>query len=264
MSSPVPDTVSPERGFRGWVERTEDAAKLRRFRVVFGAIWLAYDVLDLALGGTRAYLWSEQDRIRVHALTAVQIASIACGVALVSGIRPRAAALAGAGLRALAASIFLVNDLVYAAITLLLLAHAETDRGVARAPVWPRTVLLIQTAWIYLATAVLKLNPSFLSGGDLYVRQQIVAANHAWRLPAIYRASIATLAGNAALARAAIGLEIALAGLLVYFTLGGSRRRWVGPAATALAAGIHGFAAVSNNVWFFGASMIAEIALLTR
>jgi hypothetical protein len=35
-------------------------------------------------------------------------------------------------------------------------------------------------------------------------------------------------------------------------------------AAAALAAAIHGYAAVALNVWFFGASMIAQVALVTR
>src|SRR5262249_51169410 len=146
-----------------------------------------------------------------------------CEAALVLGAWVQASALVAALLRGLEWLLFWrLNDFAYCLVTLLVLAFAGGAGGAlrrppadARAPRWPRDVLLAQAAWMYFATALMKLSPAWLGGGQLFVRHQYLLAAHAWPYPAIYRRCADSLSCNAALAWAGTLAEIALALALV-------------------------------------------------
>ena len=120
-----------------------------------------------------------------------------------------------------------------------------------------------ETAWIYFSTAFLKLNPFWLTGGDLYSRQMFQLSSHNWPYPMLYKTLVSGLQINAVLAWTAVVCEFSLAFVLAYWCLGGKRKRWVSGLAMALVILIHGFAAFIMNVWFFSASMIAQVICLT-
>jgi hypothetical protein len=161
---------------------------------------------------------------------------------------------------------FPLNDFFLGSIFLLLLAHSTggpfREDGPRRPrrthrphrPKWVRDALLAQLAFIYLATAVLKVNPDWLGGGHLFVRTQYMVVSWGWPYPAWLEQRLATPAFDALLAKGAILAELALAGILV------ARRPWW--LAAALAIGIHAFGAFITNVWFLSATMIASVLLL--
>lgn len=248
--------------FQRWVEARTEAGPVARFRIAFAAVWLAYDGLDLAVKGTAACSrWYEAPDHAPPQLVFLQVGLIACEVALLLGFRVGLAALVAVFLRFLEWRTYLeLNDFQYFMVTAVILATARGTGGLLRpawegkrVPAWPREVLLYQAAWMYAATALLKCNPSWLGGGQLFVRHQYLATR-GWPLPAFYLRWVSSLGFNAALAWIAVGCELALAFLLVFHR----RRSLVVP----LAAAIHGFAALSANVWFFGASCFAQVALL--
>jgi hypothetical protein len=256
MISPLPDR------FRRWVEARTDAGPVARFRVAFAAVWLAYDALDLVVRGTAACSrWYEAVDHAPRQIVLLQLGLIACEVALLVGVRVGLAAMVAASLRYLEWRTFLhLNDFLYFIVTVVILAMARGTGGVLRpawegkrVPAWPREVLILQAAWMYTATALLKCNPAWLGGGQLFVRHQYLAAR-GWPFPAFYRGWVTSLGFNASLAWMAVAGELVLAVLLVFHR----RRSLVVP----LAAAIHGFAALSANVWFFGASCVAQVALL--
>ena len=222
----------------------------------FCGIWLAYDVLDVLLHGTESISGAFLAPGRARALLVVRaclVASEAAGLVLRRSRLPLAAI---AALRALEAIVFLhLNDFYCCAITALILAQLAAAPDGDRLVAWPKHVLRWQTAWIYFATALLKLNAGWLSGGHLFVRHQYLAVVQRWPYPDAYRHLVDTLAGNAWLARAGVTLELALAVLVAL----GARRRFTVP----LAAGIHLFGALAMNVWFFGASMVAQVAFVS-
>jgi hypothetical protein len=232
--------------------------------VSFASIWLIYDLLDFWLGGTQKCLWSFGAPGPAAAISAAQVALIASEAALLTGRATGAIALVNFFARIVEVYVFPLNDFCYAAISSLILTRCDCRAGGSReAPAWPRDVFLLQTAWIYAATALLKLNPFFLSGGDFFVRQNYLATALDWPYPAFYRTWIGTVSANALLAWAAVVAEAGLAGLLVAWWL---RPRWrprLRPLALALVIGIHGFAAATANVFFFGASMVAQVYWLT-
>ncbi len=133
------------------------------------------------------------------------------------------------------------------------LGWAWSQRGLARVPRWVCDALRWQAAWIYLATGALKLNPAWLSGGHLYVRQAYLAAVLRWPYPAPLAHALSHLTVDAGLAWVAASWEILLGVLLVAGR----------PAAAiaGLAVAIHTFGALAMNVWFFGASMVAQVVL---
>lgn len=230
------------------------AAALRFVRF-FGALWLAYDLLDVVVHGTEsitgAYAWP----VLAHALLGVQLALVAAELAVVLLPRPWLALGLLAVVRGIEVLVFFrLNDFVYCGVTAVVLTQLRPrDRG-GDSPAWPRQVLRGQTAWIYFATAVLKLNQGFLSGGNLWVRHQYLATAQHWPYPGFYRRWVDTLSGNAALAWAGVAAELTLALLLAV----GAPRRLTLP----LAVGIHAFGALAMNVWFFGASMVAQVAFV--
>jgi hypothetical protein len=146
-------------------------------------------------------------------------------------------------------------------VTAFLLAAAEADgppfgKRAARVRAWPEDALLYELAWIYFTTAVLKLNGAWLSGDILYVRMRYLAAS-GWPLAGALERLTARPAVVIGLAMGAVAAELALAALLV------SRRRR--RLALVLCIGLHAFAALATDVWFFGASMIAQVwALFPR
>ena len=223
------------------------------FRRVFVLVWLLHDVINLVLNA--------EGRWQPHPywyFAAGSLLLMAQGAALVLA-RPHAAMLMCCLVRAGQAYLFPLNDYQYYCITALILAYVpEADEP----PRWQLNVLRAQTAWMYFATALLKLNPQWLSGGDLYVRQNYLLISRQWPFPAFYQAFISTLPGNAALAWLGVTGEFVLAAFLLCKFLrpdAGQRLAW---AAASLAVGIHVFAALSDNVWFFGASMICQVTLL--
>ncbi len=212
----------------------------------FCAIWLAYDVLDVLTHGSEAITGAYASRSAARLLLGLQLGLVVCEAA---GLAVRRYRLPLAGVAVLrtaeAVACFHLNDFYACALTAAILA----------VDVWPRSILRWQTAWIYFATALLKLNTGWLSGGHLYVRHQYLAVVQHWPYPGFYRRWVDTLPGNAWLAWAGVALEFALTLLLAC----GARRRWTLP----VAAGIHLFGALAMNVWFFGASMIAQVAFVS-
>ncbi len=236
--------------FRGWCAREEDAKALHFFRRAFALLWLVYDLLDLACGGTAAggFVWPVD-----HGLPALQLALIAAQLLLAFDVRPALLCFACFVFRALESWLYLsLNDFYYYAVTMLILSQVEARPG-GRTLAWPRDLLLLQAGWIYFATALLKLNPEWLSGGHLYVRLQYLALVFDWPFPAFVRDWTASLSHDALLAYAGVAMEFLLAVLL--FTK--APRRILLPVSIAL----HLFAALFVNVWFFGFAMVLQVAL---
>jgi hypothetical protein len=246
--------------FARWTRAEIPGGGVRAFRVAFAAIWLTYDVLDLCLRGTAINQWIAGAALPVAGLVALQLGLVVSETGLLFGVRARRCALAAAVLRAAEAYYyFRLNDFYYFAVVALILSQCRLERGsqdggAAPELAWPRDVLLAQTAWIYFATAALKTSAVYWSGGHLYVRHQYLLSAFGWPYPVLYRAFISTLAGNAFLARLGVLGELTLAALIA---LRAPKRPTV-----ALAVALHLYAAVALNVYFFGASMIAQVACL--
>lgn len=250
-NSTVPSAMGES--FRRWASAEMDGRPVRLFTRFFTAVWLAYDILDVALGGTAATRWSFPDPGWSRGLLAIQLGLIVSESALLAGFPARGALLAAAILRASEALFFFpLNDFYYAALTAFLLLPF---RHQARDWAWPRDLLLWQAAWMYFCTALWKLNPVWLSGGHLFVRHGYLAAALHWPYPVFYARFVSTLGGNAVLAGLAVLGEFILAVLLARR----GPRRWI----VVLAAAVHGYAAAALNVWFFGLSMVAQVAFLT-
>lgn len=241
--------------FARWTRAEIPGEGVRRFRIAFAAIWLVYDALDLCLKGTAINQWVGGASLPVVGLTALQLGLIAAEIGLLSGRRARSCALAACVLRAVEAYFYLrLNDFYYFSVVALILSQCRLDRDGAREPAWARDVLLLQAAWMYFATGLLKTSALFLSGGHLYVRHQYLLTALGWPYPAFYRDLVSTLSGNALLARLGLLGEFSLAALLA---LRAPKRPTV-----ALALALHLFAALALNVFFFGASMIVQVAFL--
>jgi len=248
--------------FSRWVAAETSPRAIARFRIAFAAIWLVYDAIDLFTGATAHQLDPVDPFPAAWALRGLQLVLVFGECALLLGVRPRTAALVCAGARAVVAwRFFPLNDFLYFSVTALLLALARSGGAMAlgaraeeRVPRWPRDLLVLQAAWIYFASGLLKLNPVWLSGGHLFVRLQYLGAARNWPYPHLFGRCAASLACESVLAWCGAGAEVLLAVLLA----AGVRRRFVVP----LAIGIHGFAAAALNVFFFGASMVAQVALL--
>ena len=232
----------------------DDGDAVRRARRVFAGVWLVYDVLDVALGGTEhARDWFPHSRD--PALLAAQLVLVACGVQLVRDRMPYVFGLLAVAARILESVIFGLNDFLFYVVVMLLLAHGDGgpfERN--KRPVWVRHLLLAQLGWIYLATGVLKLNHVWLSGGHLFVRTEYLARAFHWPYPGFVHAAFESLRVDAMLARMAAAAEIALGVVLV-----ARRPYWLG---VLLVFGIHTFAMLVTNVWFFSVSAIALVVLL--
>ena len=255
--------------FEKWASATCPREQYFAFRISFALIWLVYDVLDLCFHGNLAMFWQAAMPFVQTPLSVILVVLIACDLGLLIGWHARWFAV-GAFL-ARAAQVFFIplNDFYYVAITVLILSMARcgTSRNEMAEPIvpsWPRDLLVLQAAWMYFSTAFMKLSPAFLSGGDLYVRQNYIAANLPWPYPAFYRTWIASLFTNSVLAWLAVILEFSMAAFLVLWFLKPEKRGKWHRAASVLALMIHGFGAAALNVFFFGASCLAQIYCLTR
>lgn len=243
---------------RSWLGRDEPAESLSRFRRAFALIWLAYDALDLLWSGT-AFCANWLDALAhgpPRGLVACQVGLVVSEIALSCGFAIPLAALAATVLRSVEAfEYFGLNDFFYYLVTAsyLVFSAPQGQRPAQRVPAWVREALVFQTGSIYVATAVMKMNPAFLSGGHFLVRHGYLLQAH-WPFPAFLRPALESLAVNRALSYMTVGSELLLGVLLLL-----RRGR---PLAIALVLSIHVFAALFVNVWFFGASMIAQVMLL--
>jgi len=234
----------------------EDADRgVALFRRIFALLWVVYDVIDLAGGMTeRARVWFPHPR--EPNLVVVQCVAVAGGLLLVAGRFVWLGGMTAAIARIVESLVFFpLNDFFFVSVVDLWLAHSDGGpfaRG--RRPRWVRDVLLAQLAWVYFATALLKLNPDWLSGGHLYVRTQYLIAGHGWPYPAFLKRAFGSLPFDAVLARIGVTMEGALAVVLFL-----RRPYWLG---VALVLAVHGFGAAMTNVWFFSASMIAAVVCL--
>jgi hypothetical protein len=260
-------TIALER-FERWLDAEDDGHSVANFRRVFAAIWLVYDVIDLGWGMTeRARVWFPHDRS--PGLATLQVVLVVSGAMLATsrGRYVWASGMVAALARGAEAFIFFpLNDFFFASVMYLLLAHAEGgpfgdgDRSAAslsaarRRPRWVRDALIVQLGWIYVATGVLKLNPDWLDGGQLFVRTQYLATSHGWPYPAPLARALTSLSFDAALSKVGAGSEIVLG--LVMLARG---PYWF---AVGLALGVHAFGAFITNVWFFPVSMAAGVVLL--
>jgi hypothetical protein len=238
-----------------WIASDDPYGGVAAFRRAFAAIWLTYDAFDVVCGATeRSALWLPHPRSA--GLVAVQLVLVAAGVALVCGWRVWIAGMTAAAARGVEAlSFFPLNDFYFASVVYLLLAHGEGGPFARdRSPRWVRDALLLEMAWVYAATATLKLSPDWLDGGHLYVRTQYLAHASAWPYPAPLARALASTKVDAVLATVGILGEFTLAVVVL-----ARRPYWLG---VALAVGIHGFGTLATNVWFFSASMVAAVALL--
>ncbi len=241
-------------------------APLAAFRTSLALIWGIYDLIDLVSGRSLAMTLGQASHsfgIQLALLQAILIFSQVC---IVRGKRVQLMCLVACLARSLETVLFSLNDFIYHSVMMFLCVwippHAHDMKSTQQARL--HNVFIWQTAWLYFATAFLKLNPSWLSGGDLYVRQTFLAYVSHWPYPPSYRACIETLSCNHVLAMAAVLGEFLLAFLLVAMMLLPRWRSWWARSALALCVAIHTFAALSTNVWFFGASMIAQVGWLCR
>ena len=250
-----------------WLQREIDAAPLIGFRRAFAAVWLVYDVFDLSLSGTSlcAYWPSTMIEGAPLGLRIMQLGLIGCELSLLVGRWVPIAALASCGLRAAEQwQYFVLNDFLYYCVTAAWLVfsaprvslHDSADEAARarvepRVPGWLQDGLSLQTGWIYLASATLKLNPAFISGEHFWVRHAYQLQVAHWPYPVFLRPWLLSLPVNAGLAWLTVLSEASL-GALLWLRRGR-------PIALALALGIHVFAALAMNVFFFGASLIAQV-----
>jgi Vitamin K-dependent gamma-carboxylase len=247
-----------EERFERWLDAQDEGARVVIFRGVFAAIWLVYDLIDLAWGMTeRARIWFPHDRS--PGLVGIQVVLVVSGALLASGRYVWASGMVAAAARVAEAFVFFaLNDFFFVSVVYLLLAHSEggpfARKGGGRRPKWVRDVLIVQLGWIYLATGVLKLNPDWLDGGQLFVRTRYLATSHGWPYPERFARALASLAFDATLSKVGAASEIALG-----VTMLARGPYWL---AVGLAVAIHAFGVVATNVWFFPLSMAAGVFLL--
>ncbi len=255
--------------FQQWSTATGSRVPLFYFSRAFAAIWLVYDLTDMAYRGTATLCRVGGFGDLIGYLTANQILLIVVEAAWLIGIRPRLMALLAAALRACETYFYSLNDFRFFCVMCLILAVSDSDGGKWKsarqgvALTWPRDLLVLQTGWTYFATGFLKLNPPFLSGGELYVRQNYLIAAFDWPFPAFYRSLIATLPLNSLLSWFGAAGEMALGFLFAAWVFCPRRRRILRMVSLPLVVGIHGFAAVALNVYFFGVCLVAQVFLMT-
>ena len=240
--------------FNFWIKETISNRPLKIFRIVFAAIWLVYDLLDFSFGElSRNFVVDANPPL--HALAICQVLLIICELGLLLGWRARFFAFLCFGFRFWEASFFDLNDYFYFCTTALILSQCEISNGKnAQTPKWSRDVLIIQTGWIYFASALLKLNPLWLSGGDLFTRFRILSFDLGWLYPEFMKKMVFSMPFDSALAWFTVIAEFGIAILL--FT------RWSKRTLFILTMGVHLTAALTLNVWFFGASLISQVVIL--
>jgi len=245
-----------------WFEDEVPAKALNRFRIAFAIVWLAYDIFDVAFNGTWSCMRPDQFLSGVPSrVLNIQIALIALEVGLLVGWFPFAFAFAAAYVRGvLAFDHFRLNDFLYYCVTAALLGVAYLDARPLPRPThvqrWSMSVMRWQLGFIYMATAIMKLNPSWTSGAHLYVRLEYLREAFHWPYPAFLMRCIESSPCASAHAWEAIAGEFLL-GLLI--VLGRTPR-----IALLLAVAIHVFGTFATNVWFFSASMIVHVAWIAQ
>jgi len=238
-----------------WVGAEDADQSLATFRRVFAGVWLLYDAIDLVWGTTeRSLSWFPH--ARDWRLAALQVVLVASGLMLVVGKRIWMFGMAAAAARATEAlEMFPLNDFYFCSIVYALIAHSGGGPfAEGRRPKWVHDALLVEFAWVYLATGVLKLNRDWLSGGHLFVRTQYLVQSQDWPFPLPVERALRSLPIDGVLATVGAALEILLSGVMF------ARRPY--RLGVTLAVAIHGAGALITNVWFFSASMIAGVALL--
>jgi hypothetical protein len=237
-----------------YLARQDEDGAVRRTRRWFAGVWLVYDVVDTLAGGVEhAREWVPHPPSVT--LAAAHVVLIACGVQLVRDKRPFFHGLAAVGARLVETSQYGLNDFFYYATMMLLLAHGDGgpfENG--KRPLWVRHVLLAELAWIYFATGVLKLNADWLGGGQLLARTEYLVVGFDWPYPSSVRHAFQSMSFCAVLSRVAVTAELSLA-----LVLAARRPYWLG---VLLVAGIHVFAMLVTNVWFFSVSNIVAVSLL--
>ena len=194
--------------FERWLDAEDDGEAVATFRRVFAAIWVVYDVIDLALGDDRALARLVPARPRSQARRPP-------GGARCERRRPRARPVRlglghdrrrGARRPRPSSSSRSTTSSSRRSCT----CSWRTRRGVrlpgdvarrasGRRPRWVRDALIVQFGWIYVATGVLKLNPDWLDGGQLFVRTQYLAISHGWPYPEALSRAFTSLAFDAKL-----------------------------------------------------------------
>jgi hypothetical protein len=245
--------------FVTWTEAEGDLTGVIYFRRAFAAIWLIYDLVDLSQSQILNNMVILGVQIDHHFLQGSQVTVICFELGMLIGLWPRLSAFGAFAARAAIAWRFQFNDYLYFCVITLILSQCD----IKSRKIWPRDVLVLQTAWIYLASAILKLNPSFLSGGDLFVRQNYLATVLPLPYPDFYRALVANLHFDAGLAALTVFTEIALPTLLLAWWLFPWRRKMLRRIAILAAACMHLYAAYFLDVFFFGLSLVAQIFFLT-
>jgi len=251
--------------WREAVEASESSGPYFRFVAVFFGIWAVYDGLDLFWGGTAANYWLVVGaKEAVFALRLLQLALCVSEIGIVFFAITRSSprgliwvlSFAAFVLRACEVFVFFgLNDFFYYVTTVFLLLQFFAWGKETRLACWPREVLRYQTAWIYFATAFLKLNPHWLSGDHLWIRIAYMQRVLHWPVPAALMEPLTRLSVDHWLAIAGAAGEMSLALLLL-----ARAPRWV---LVTLAVLMHGFAAIMLNVWFFGAAMVAQVAFVS-
>jgi hypothetical protein len=239
------------------------------FRRCFALIWLVYDVFDWAVDGSMAAFVSEVplDARRLQQGLFGGLILSQAGIVLGAGATAQVACLLALLLRAfLAACCDPLNDFYYVCVMLVFCCLIETP---------PRPFLgldlkawaLLQTAWIYGMTGMLKLSPNWLSGSHLWVRQMHLLHHQRWPYPGWYAGCVESLPCTQRLAWGGVVAELGLAALLAHAALWPPEAfaNWRGRRRLTLllCCGLHGFAALTTNVWFFGLSMAAQVYFLT-
>ena len=245
--------------FLNWITSTSEQKSIIYFTRVFAAIWLVYDIIDVSRSQMLTNFWFLGLQVSPQVVIYTQVTTIVCEVGMLIGYYPRLFALGACLARASFAYRFPMNDYLYFSVTTLILSQYDY----AERKTWLRDVLVLQTAWIYFSSAIMKMNPAFLSGGDLYARQNYLAAVLPIPYPAFYRAWIADIHHDAILAWLGIGMELLLPALLLSWWLLPNRRKILRLSAIFLAAGVHLYAAFALNVFFFGASILAQVFFIT-
>jgi hypothetical protein len=237
-----------------YLARQDQDGSVRTTRRWFAGLWLVYDVFDVLAGGIEhAREWMPHSPSIT--LAGVHVVLIVCGVQLVRDRRPFVYGVVAASARLLETTQYGLNDFFYYALMMLLLAHGDGGPfETGRRPLWVRHALLAELAWVYFATALLKLNADWLGGGQLLARTGYLALSFDWPYPLFVRHAFESFRFCAIVSALAVSGEFLLALVLAV-----RRPYWLG---VLLVVGIHGFAMLMTNVWFFSVSNILAVSLL--
>ena len=237
-----------------YLARQDEDGAVRKARRYFAGVWLVYDVVDTLAGGIEhARDWMPHSVS--FTLAATHLVLVACGIQLVRDRQPFVWGLIAVGARYVETYQYGLNDFYYYMLVMLLLAHgdgAPFEKG--KKPLWVRHALLAQLGWVYFATALLKLNADWLGGGQLFARTEYLVRGFDWPYPSFVHHAFQSMHFCAILACVAV-----LGELLLACVLSARRPYWLG---VLLVVGIHTFAILVTNVWFFSVSNIVAVTLL--